>query len=179
MPELQLQQSRANLETAQVKVFAIEPGGNPHDIAAAQAGYAQQEVRLAALQAHLAQLKTGGRPETVAQAQAAVDADQSQLTAAEANYAALGGTSAADLQSLSMYRDSVTYASTDNAQLTGEPVQVGSMNSGRVGAIFVDVGSPVHKNDVLAQVELPAQVGIAQNGQPQRAFSALATVISM
>jgi multidrug resistance efflux pump len=69
-----------------------------------------------------------------------------------------------------MYRDSLLYVSTDNAQLTGQPIQVGSMNAGRVEAIFPTVGSRVHRGDVLAQVALPTQIGIAQNGQPKMGF---------
>src|SRR5579884_1056933 len=69
-----------------------------------------------------------------------------------------------------LYQQSLEYVSTDNAQLTGEPVQVGSMNAGRLDAINVRVGSYVHKNDVLAQVEIPSQIGVAQNGQPEMGF---------
>jgi multidrug resistance efflux pump len=70
----------------------------------------------------------------------------------------------------SMYREGVQYVSTDNAQLTGQPVQVGSMNAGRVEIINVSVGSAVHHNEVLATLVLPTQIGIAQNGQPKFEF---------
>jgi membrane fusion protein (multidrug efflux system) len=60
--------------------------------------------------------------------------------------------------------------STENAQLTGQPVQVGSMNAGRVVAIPPPIGSVVHKGDVVAQVALPSQVGMGQNGQPMMGF---------
>src|SRR5215210_1477554 len=40
----------------------------------------------------------------------------------------------------SAYREGLLYVSTDNAQLTGQPVQVGSMNAGRVEAIRPTVG---------------------------------------
>jgi multidrug resistance efflux pump len=69
-----------------------------------------------------------------------------------------------------MYRDGQMYVSTDNAQLTGSPVQVGSMNAGRVQSIAPSVGATVHKGDPLAVVELPSQVGTAQNGQPKLDF---------
>lgn len=56
------------------------------------------------------------------------------------------------------YLNSLLYVSTDNAQVTGTPVPVGSLNAGRVEAITVQVGSIVKKGDVLARVVLPAQV---------------------
>ena len=70
----------------------------------------------------------------------------------------------------SMYRETARYVSTDNAQLYGQPVPVGSMNAGRVASVNVLVGSTVHRNDVLASVELPSQTGTAQNGQPRLGF---------
>jgi multidrug resistance efflux pump len=68
------------------------------------------------------------------------------------------------------YREGQLYVSTDNALLTGQPVQVGSMNAGRVESIVPSIGSSVHKGDVIAQVALPSQVGIGQNGQPKMGF---------
>ena len=68
------------------------------------------------------------------------------------------------------YREGVMYVSTDNAQLTGQPVQVGSMNAGRVEAIRPAIGASVRKGDILAQVSLPSQVGTGQKGQPKLAF---------
>jgi multidrug resistance efflux pump len=70
----------------------------------------------------------------------------------------------------SFYREGQMYVSTDNAQLTGQPIQVGSMNAGQVQAVFPTIGSTVHKGDVLAQVALPSQVGTAQNGTPKMGF---------
>jgi multidrug resistance efflux pump len=70
----------------------------------------------------------------------------------------------------SIYRDAAQFVSTDNAQLTGQPVQVGSVNAGRVDAVNVAVGARVHPNDVLARVALPSQIGVAQNGQPKLDF---------
>src|SRR6266852_7246366 len=43
------------------------------------------------------------------------------------------------------YREGQLYVSTENAQLTGQPVQVGSMNAGRVVTIPPAIGSVVHK----------------------------------
>jgi multidrug resistance efflux pump len=62
------------------------------------------------------------------------------------------------------------YVSTDNAQLTGQPVQVGAMNAGRVESIAPSVGTTVHKGDVIAQIALPSQVGMGQSGQPKMGF---------
>jgi len=68
------------------------------------------------------------------------------------------------------YREGQLYVSTDNAQLTGQPVQVGSMNAGRVESITPNIGATVHKGDVIAQVALPSQTGMGQNGQPKLGF---------
>lgn len=69
-----------------------------------------------------------------------------------------------------MYREGQQYVSTENAQITGTPVQVGSMNAGRVQSIAPTVGSTVHKGDPVAVIDLPSQVGTAQNGQPKLDF---------
>ena len=68
------------------------------------------------------------------------------------------------------YRQGQLYVSTDNAQLTGQPVQVGAMNAGQVVSIMPNIGAAVHKGDVVAQVALPSQVGMGQNGQPRMGF---------
>jgi len=59
------------------------------------------------------------------------------------------------------YLNSLWFVSTDNAEVTGTPVPVGSLNAGRIEAITVQVGSIVHKGDVLARVVLPTQVSSA------------------
>jgi multidrug resistance efflux pump len=69
------------------------------------------------------------------------------------------------------YRESQLYVSTDNAQVTGQPVQVGSINAGRIDNVYAKVGRPVKKGDPLAQVALPSQIGTAQNGAPRMAFT--------
>jgi len=74
------------------------------------------------------------------------------------------------LLAFNAWRDSVLYVSTDNAQLSGQPVQVGSMNAGKVDAIMPNIGDAVHKGDVVAQVALPSQTGMAQSGQPKLGF---------
>jgi len=68
------------------------------------------------------------------------------------------------------YREGQLYVSTDNAQLTGQPVQVGSMNAGRLESITPSIGASVRKGDVIAQVALPSQVGMGQSGQPKLGF---------
>src|SRR5262249_20622020 len=68
------------------------------------------------------------------------------------------------------YRDSVAFVSTENAQLTGQLIQVGSMNAGQVVAVMPSIGAAVHKGDVVAQVALPSQVGVTQTGQPKLDF---------
>jgi multidrug resistance efflux pump len=68
------------------------------------------------------------------------------------------------------YRDGQRFVTTENAQLTGQSVQVGAMNAGRVDAILPQIGATVHKGDVLAQVALPSQIGSAQSGQPRMGF---------
>ncbi len=68
------------------------------------------------------------------------------------------------------WRESMLYVSTDNAQLSGQPVQVGAMNAGKVESIVPSIGSAVHKGDVIASVALPSQVGMAQGGQPKLGF---------
>jgi multidrug resistance efflux pump len=57
--------------------------------------------------------------------------------------------------------NSLWYVSTDNAQVTGTPVPVGSLSAGRVESIDVQVGSAVHKGDVVARVVLPTTVSSA------------------
>jgi len=68
------------------------------------------------------------------------------------------------------YHEGLLYVSTENAQLTGQMVQVGALNAGKVEAIFPSIGSSVRKGDVVAQVALPSQVGTSQSGQPRVDF---------
>jgi multidrug resistance efflux pump len=69
-----------------------------------------------------------------------------------------------------LWQQAQLYVSTDNAQIQGEPIQVGSMNAGRVDAVNVKVGDHVGQGTVLARVALPSAVGVAQNGQPRFDF---------
>jgi multidrug resistance efflux pump len=68
------------------------------------------------------------------------------------------------------WRSSQLFVSTDNAQVTGQPVQVGSMNAGRVDAVNPTIGSLVRKGEVLATVALPSQIGTSQSGAPMMGF---------
>jgi multidrug resistance efflux pump len=77
---------------------------------------------------------------------------------------------AAALFGFNTYREGQMYVTTENAQLTGQPVQVGAMNAGRVDTIMPSIGASVHKGDVVAQVSLPSTVGMGQNGQPKMGF---------
>ena len=71
---------------------------------------------------------------------------------------------------INFYRDGLLYVSTDNAQLTGTPVQVGSLEAGRVASITPKVGATVHRGDVLALVDMPSQVGATPTGAPKMDF---------
>ena len=70
----------------------------------------------------------------------------------------------------SMYRENAQYVSTDNAELSGRPIQVGSMTAGRLEQVNVRIGSSVKRNEVVASVALPSQTGVAQSGQPKLGF---------
>jgi multidrug resistance efflux pump len=65
-----------------------------------------------------------------------------------------------------IWRNSQLFVSTDNASISGQPVQVGSMNAGRVDVVNPVVGSIVHKGDLLATVAIPSQTGMSQSGAP-------------
>ncbi|MBV9577989.1 MAG: efflux RND transporter periplasmic adaptor subunit [Chloroflexi bacterium] len=69
-----------------------------------------------------------------------------------------------------IWQDGQMYVSTDNAQIGGQPVQVGSVNAGRVDSIQPNIGDQVHRGDVVAGVALPSQVGVGQNGEPKMGF---------
>jgi multidrug resistance efflux pump len=76
----------------------------------------------------------------------------------------------AALFGFNVWQQGQIYVSTDNAQISGQPVQVGSVNAGRVDTILPNVGDQVHRGDVVASVALPSQVGVGQNGQPKMGF---------
>lgn len=64
--------------------------------------------------------------------------------------------------------ESTYFVMTDNAQVTGDMVQVGSLNAGRIVATRVDVGDQVQKDQEIAVVAVPQQVGtIPNSGAPR------------
>lgn len=50
------------------------------------------------------------------------------------------------------------FVSTDNASVTGDLVQVGSLNAGRIVATRVDVGRPVREGQEIAVVAMPREI---------------------
>lgn len=69
------------------------------------------------------------------------------------------------------WRDQTLYVSTDNAQVAGSLVQIGTINAGRVSAVNVDLGSTVHKGDTVATVVLPSTLSVTSGGTPQLGFA--------
>lgn len=67
-------------------------------------------------------------------------------------------------------REQALYVSTDNAQIAGSLVQVGSINAGRLGAVSVDIGSTVRRGETIATVLLPSTVSVSSGGTPQLGF---------
>lgn len=60
---------------------------------------------------------------------------------------------------LRFWYESVYFVITDNAQVTGDLVQVGPLNAGRVVETRVDIGQTVEQDQVIATVAIPQQVG--------------------
>jgi hypothetical protein len=60
------------------------------------------------------------------------------------------------------------FVSTDNASVTGDLVQVGSLNAGRIVATRVDVGRPVREGQEIAVVAMPREVGSTAVGAAPR-----------
>lgn len=69
------------------------------------------------------------------------------------------------------YEDSVSYVSTDNAQISGPMVQVGGLEAGRVASVRYDVGDRVNQGDVVAQLTVPVPVALLPNGAPRNEFT--------
>lgn len=68
------------------------------------------------------------------------------------------------------WQDSLLYVSTDNAQIAGRLVQVGSLAAGRVAEVRFDVGQRVARDQVVARLYVPVPVGSTSNGQPKLEF---------
>src|SRR5215212_5173871 len=60
--------------------------------------------------------------------------------------------------------ESTYFIATDNATVTGDLVQVGSLNAGRLVATRVDVGRTVQAGQEIAVVAMPQQVGSTAQG---------------
>jgi multidrug efflux pump subunit AcrA (membrane-fusion protein) len=60
--------------------------------------------------------------------------------------------------------DSTYFIATDNATVTGDLVQVGSLNAGRIVATRVDVGRTVQSGQEIAVVAMPQEVGSTAQG---------------
>jgi multidrug efflux pump subunit AcrA (membrane-fusion protein) len=178
-----LAQQQAHLE-------AMQAQGRPEDTAAAQSGLAAQNAKLNLL-------LSGGRTEAVGQAQAAVDAaqqklallqkgatddvrqaaasavsaDVAQVTATEAAYAALGGTSSADLQQLQNQVDAL------QAQVNAAQTAVSSANTAldaQTGSSAADIQAAQTAFD-QAQAQLTAaQAALNQAQNPTQASLAQA-----
>ncbi len=178
------------LAQQQARLAALQAQGRQEDVAAAQAGVAAQNAKLNLMLA-------GGRPEAVAQARAGVDAaqqklallqkgatddvrqaaasavnaDLAQVAATEAAYAALGGTSAADLQSLQSQVDAL------NAQVNAAQTTVSSAQTAldsQLGSSAADVQSAQSAFD-QAQAQLnAAQAALNQANSPTQASIAQA-----
>jgi multidrug resistance efflux pump len=59
---------------------------------------------------------------------------------------------------------STYFIATDNASITGDLVQVGSLNAGRIVATRVDVGRPVQAGQEIAVVAMPQEIGSTAQG---------------
>lgn len=60
--------------------------------------------------------------------------------------------------------DATYFISTDNASVTGDLVQVGSLNAGRIVTAKVDVGRTVQAGQEIAVVAMPQDIGSAGQG---------------
>lgn len=178
------------LAQQQARLSAMLAQGRAEDVAAAQAGLAAQNAKLN-------QLITGGRPEAVGVAQAALDstqqklillqkgathdlrqaaasavrADTAQVVASEAAYAALGGTSAADLENLRAQVDALA------AQASAAQTAVSSADAviqNQKGSSIADLQAAQTAYD-QAQASLnAAQAASTQTSNPTQASIAQA-----
>ena len=64
--------------------------------------------------------------------------------------------------------ESTYFVLTENASVTGDLVQVGSLNAGRIVATRVDVGRPVREGQEIAVVAMPREVGSTAVGAAPR-----------
>jgi RND family efflux transporter MFP subunit len=178
------------LAQQQSRLESMQAEGRPEDVAAAQSGLAAQTAKLNLM-------LSGGRPEAVGQAQAAVDAaqqklallqkgatddvrqaaasavssDVAQVTATEAAYAALGGTSSADLQQLQNQVDAL------QAQVNAAQTSVGSAQAAldaQTGSSAADIQSAQTAFDQAQAQMTAAQAALNQAQNPTQASLAQA-----
>lgn len=64
--------------------------------------------------------------------------------------------------------ESTYFVTTDNASITGDLVQVGSMNAGRIVATRVDIGAQVRQGQEIAVVAMPQELGGTTGGSAPR-----------
>ena len=178
------------LAQQQSRLGSMQAEGRPDDVAAAQSGLAAQNAKLNLL-------LSGGRAEAVGQAQAAVDAaqqklallqkgatddvrqaaasavsaDVAQVTATEAAYAALGGTSSADLQQLQNQADAL------QAQVNAAQTSVGSAQAAldaQTGSSAADIQAAQTAFDQAQAQMTAAQAALNQAQNPTQASLAQA-----
>jgi multidrug resistance efflux pump len=68
------------------------------------------------------------------------------------------------------YEDQLYYVSTDNATVSGQLVQIGSLNAGQVANVSVDIGDRVAKGQVVANVTIPSAISVGPSGTPKMGF---------
>jgi multidrug resistance efflux pump len=68
------------------------------------------------------------------------------------------------------WRDQTLYVTTDNAQVTGSLVQVGSLNAGRLLSVGADVGDRVAAEQEVAEVTMPTALATTGSGTRKMGF---------
>lgn len=68
------------------------------------------------------------------------------------------------------WRDQSLYVSTDNAQIAGSLIQLGSVNAGQIQSVAVDIGNRVHQGEELATVTLPTTLTVTNAGTPRLGY---------
>jgi multidrug resistance efflux pump len=69
------------------------------------------------------------------------------------------------------WQDSLTYVSTDNAQVSGYMTQIGTLEAGQVTSVTYDLGDRVSRDEVVAHVDVPTPVDTTAAGTPRLAFT--------
>jgi multidrug resistance efflux pump len=67
-------------------------------------------------------------------------------------------------------QDQARYVSTDNAQVMGALLQVGTLDAGRVVSVAADIGDRVTRDQVVAEVALPSMLAATLNGSQKLGF---------